>query len=44
MNRRRGSGEWITSARHVGLWLLRVWIVVGWLLVVPGWLYLRSHA
>jgi hypothetical protein len=27
-----------------GVWLLRAWIVVGWLLIVPLGLYLRGPA
>ncbi len=35
-------GAWITRARAVGIWLLRVWVVVGWLLFVPAAIYLWS--
>ncbi len=33
---------WITRARAVGIWLLRAWVVVGWLLFVPAAIYLWS--
>lgn len=37
-------GAWITRARAVGIWLLRAWVVVGWLLFVPAALYLLGTA
>lgn len=45
--KRHGSGEWITgrveSLRTIGFWILCAWIVVGWLIFIPGWLYLQCH-
>lgn len=36
-------GAWITQARTVGVWLLRAWMVVGWLLIVPAAIYLLGR-
>lgn len=37
--RRHGRGEWITSARRVGRRAVTFWIVIGWLLVIPAFVY-----
>lgn len=43
IDRRRGRGEWITGAQRVGRRLLYVWIVIGWVLVIPAFVYGFRH-